>query len=157
MPSRSLLNHASFLPPLPAFLFRGTESSCALRKASLKSSQLSLTSLSLRTASHGILANNSLNSLKFTLPKYRVLTPLFARPTWLKITNLTWAWSLQPRLPPTLTPLMISSALVSSRSSNASPLVGQSKKRFSKKGSAETKGKRAWAWKSPGRVPPLLD
>ena len=91
LPSRSFLSHASFVPPLPAFLFRGTESSCALRKASLKSSQLSSTSLSLRTASHGILANNSLNSLKFTLPKYRVLTTLFARPTFLKITNLTRA------------------------------------------------------------------
>ena len=152
----SLLGHASFLPPLPAFSFRGTESSCTLRRALLKSS-LSSTSLSLRTASQRILANNSLNSLKFTIPNYRVLTPLFVRSAFLEIMNSTSAWSLQPRLPPALTPLMISSALVSSRSSNASPLVGQSKKRFSKKGSAETKGKRAWAWKSPGRAPPLLD
>ena len=105
MPSRSLLSYASFLPPLPTFLFRGTESSCAFRKASLKSSQLSSTSLSLGTASQGIWANNSLNSLKFALPKFRVLTPLFARPTFLEITNLTRAWSLQPWRPPTFNDL----------------------------------------------------
>ena len=75
------------LPPLPAFLLRGSESSCTLRRASLKTSRLCSTSLSLRTASQEIWANNSLNSLKFALPKFWVLTPLFARPTFLEITN----------------------------------------------------------------------
>jgi len=66
LPTRYLLSHTYFLPPLPAFFFRGTERTCALRKASMKSIQLSSTSLSLRTASQEILAN-SLNSLKSTL------------------------------------------------------------------------------------------
>jgi len=44
----------------------------------------------------------------------------------LKITNSTRAWSLQPRLPPTLLSLMLSSALVSIRSHKASSQVGLS-------------------------------
>jgi len=38
-----------------------------------------------KDASQETSANNSLNSLKFDLPKFRVLTPLFARPTFLEI------------------------------------------------------------------------
>ena len=49
----------------------------------------------------------------------------FARPVFFKITNSTSAWSLQPRLPPILTSLVLSSSLVSTRSSKASPGVGQ--------------------------------
>ena len=89
LPSRSLLIHAGFLPPLPAFIFREKESSWALRKASFKSSQLSSASLSLRTASQGILANNSLFFLNFALLKFRVRTLLYARPTFLEITTST--------------------------------------------------------------------
>ena len=110
---------AEFLLPLPAFLFWGMESSYALRKASLKSSQLCSTPLSLRTASQEISLNNSLNQAKFSLLNFRVLTPLFAMPTYLKMTNSTSAWLLQSRLPLVLTSLM-SSTLVSTRSSNAS-------------------------------------
>jgi len=47
----------------------------------------------------------------------------FSRPIFLAITNSVWAWSLQARLPPILTSLMRSFVLVSSRSSNASPMV----------------------------------
>lgn len=35
----------------------------------------------------------SLNSLKFALLRFRVLTPLFGRPAFLKITNSSRAWS----------------------------------------------------------------
>jgi len=74
----------------------------------------------------GNLSQQFLKQPKAVLPKFRVLTPLFARPTFLNITNSNRAQSLQPKLPPTLLPLMISSTLVSSRYSNASPLVGLS-------------------------------
>lgn len=61
------------------------------RKGILRSSQLCSTSLYPRTASQEILSNNYLNSLKFDLTNFRVLTQLFARPTFLKITNSTRA------------------------------------------------------------------
>jgi len=65
----------------------------------------------------GISSNNSLNSLKFALPKFRVLrlsvlTPLFANPVFLKIVNLTRAQLLRLRLLPILTSLMICYAVV---------------------------------------------
>jgi len=116
--SWSLPSHDGFPPSLPVFLVWGMEITCALRKASSKSSQLCSTPLSLRTASQEISSSNSLNSLKFT-----VLTQLFARLTFLKITNSLRARLLQPRLTPILMSLMISSALVNIRSSNISPLV----------------------------------
>jgi len=49
--------------------------------------------------------------MNFTLLKVRVLTPFFARPIFLKITNSTRVLLLQPRLPPILMSLMISPAL----------------------------------------------
>ena len=67
-----------------------------------------------------------LESQKFALLKFKVLTILFARPAFLPITNSTRAWSLQPRLPPILTSLMLSSALVRTGFSKASPQVGPS-------------------------------
>ena len=60
---------------------------------------------------------------KFALLKHRVLALLLAKPAFFKITNSTKAWSLQPRLPPVLTSLMPFSALVSIRSSKASPVM----------------------------------
>ncbi|KAK4806919.1 LOW QUALITY PROTEIN: hypothetical protein QYF61_012640 [Mycteria americana] len=45
---RSLLSHAGLLPSLPDFLHMGIESSCVLRKMSLKSCQLCSAPLSLR-------------------------------------------------------------------------------------------------------------
>ena len=60
---------------------------------------------------------SSLRIWKFALLKFRVLTLLFARHAFLQITNSTRAQSLQPRLPPILTSLMLSSALVSTSSS----------------------------------------
>ena len=63
---------------------------------------------------------------EFYSPKTQGLALLFARPSFFKITNSTKAWSLQPRLPPILTSLTLSSALVSTRSSKASPWVGPS-------------------------------
>ena len=47
-------------------------------------------------------------------------------PMFPEIMNSIMAWLLQPRLPPILMSLMISSTLVSTRSSNPSPLVGLS-------------------------------
>jgi len=47
--------------------------------------------MTLRTASEEISSNNSLNSPKFTILKFRVLTLLFSRPTFLKTTNPTRA------------------------------------------------------------------
>ena len=90
------------------FLCWVMESSCTLRKVYLKSCQLCLTPTSLRTASQGISSNNSLKSWNFVLLKFRVLTPLFARPTFLEILNSTRVCSLHPGLPTVLTSLMIS-------------------------------------------------
>ncbi|KAK4828551.1 hypothetical protein QYF61_027520, partial [Mycteria americana] len=92
------LSHASFFPSLPDFLHLGTESSCALWKASLKICQLCSAPLSLRTNSQGVLLTNSLKSWNFAFLKFR------------------------PRLPPILTSLMSSLALVTIRSSITSPL-----------------------------------
>ena len=94
------------------------ESRHALRRVSLKSCQLCSVPMPLRTCSQGIPLSSFLSSWKFALLKHRVLALLFARPAFFKITNSTKAWSLQPRLPPILTSLMLSSALVSTRSSN---------------------------------------
>ena len=63
---------------------------------------------------------------KFALLKHRVLALLLAKPAFFKITNSTKAWSLQPRLPPILMSLMLSSSLLSTRSSKASPQFGPS-------------------------------
>ncbi|KAK4832887.1 hypothetical protein QYF61_026437, partial [Mycteria americana] len=65
--NRSQLSHAGLLPSLPDFLHLGTESSCALWKASLKICQLCSAPLSLRTISQGVLLTNSLKSWKRTL------------------------------------------------------------------------------------------
>ena len=59
---------------------------------------------------------------EFILLKFRVLTPLFARLTFLEIMNSTRAWLVQPRLPLIVISFTISSALLSNRSSNASLL-----------------------------------
>jgi len=106
------------------FFYWMMESCCALRRVSLKSCQLCSVPMPLRTVSQGIPSSNSLSSLKFALLKFRVLTLLFARLAFFKITNSFRAWSLQPRLPPILTSVMRSSALVSTRSSKSSPRVG---------------------------------
>ena len=73
---RSVFSHAGLLPPVLSFLCWGMESSCALRKASLNCCQFCSIPLFLRTVSQGISSNNSLNSQKFTLLKFRVLTLL---------------------------------------------------------------------------------
>lgn len=58
-----------WFPAFSVFLCSGAESSCILRKVSLKSMQLCSTTLCLGTASQEISSNNSLNNLKFTLQK----------------------------------------------------------------------------------------
>lgn len=97
--SRSLLFKPHRFPVcLAYFLNIRMEGSCSLRKVSLKSCQLLSATLSLRTVFQGILPTNSLSSWNSTLPKFRVLTLLFARPVFLKIPNSAGVWSLQPRL-----------------------------------------------------------
>ncbi|KAK4815525.1 hypothetical protein QYF61_003217 [Mycteria americana] len=90
----------------------GIESSCALWKASLKICQLCSAPLSLRAVSQGVLLTNSLNSWNFAFLKFRVLTLLFTCPTSFRT----------PRLPPILTSPISSLALLTNRSSIASPL-----------------------------------
>ena len=111
--------------PSTWFFMLGMENSFALRKVSLKSCQLCSIAMSWRTVSHGIPSNYALNTLMFASLKFRVLTPRFVRPTFLEITNSIRAQSLQLRLPSVL-PSLIISALVSTWSSNASPMVGLS-------------------------------
>lgn len=86
---RSLTSHASYLPPPHVFLHLGTETSCALRKAYLKSWQFCSAPLFLRTAFQRASSSSSLHSLKFAFLKFRILTLLFTRPIFLKITNST--------------------------------------------------------------------
>ncbi|KAK4815575.1 LOW QUALITY PROTEIN: hypothetical protein QYF61_004092 [Mycteria americana] len=121
--SMSRFSHASLFPSLPDFLHLGTESSCALWKASLKICQLCSAPLSPRTISQGVLLTNSLKSWKFAFLKFKVLTIFLTCPISLRTVNATNARSLQPRLPPALTSLMSSLALVTIRSSIASPRV----------------------------------
>jgi len=65
--SRSLLSHASFLTSRRDFLCWRMESSCALRKVSLRSCQFCSICMSLRSVSQGISSCNCLNKWKFTL------------------------------------------------------------------------------------------
>lgn len=88
-----------------------------LRKVVLKRHQLWSAPLSLGTATQEILFTYPLNSCKLTLSVFRILTLL------LEITNSVRARLLQPSLPAISTPLMTSSPLVSTRSSNYSFLV----------------------------------
>jgi len=104
---RYLLSHTCFLLLLSAFLFWGLKSSCTLRKAFLKSRQLCFTPLPLKSSFQEVLFNMFLNNLNFAVLKVRILTPLFARPTFLKIMNSTRVWSLQPRLPLILISLIL--------------------------------------------------
>ena len=67
--NRSQLSHTSLLPSLPDFPHLDLESSCALRKASLKICQLCSTPLSWRTDSQGVLLTNSLKSWKMAFLK----------------------------------------------------------------------------------------
>lgn len=101
--SRSLLSHVGFQPPLVDFVYRGMESFCTLRKATLKCCQLCSVPLFLRTVFQGFLSNNSLNSPKFGLLKFRILTLLFTRSTSFEMTKSSRAWSVQLRQPPSIT------------------------------------------------------
>jgi len=92
---RSLLSHADQPPPLLSFFCWGIESSCAVRRLSLKSCQLCYVPVPSRTLSQEIPPCSSLSSQNFALLKFRVLTLLFATPALLQITNSTTAWSLQ--------------------------------------------------------------
>lgn len=98
----------------------GIESFYALRKVSFKSSQLYPIPMPLGRASPDSSSNNFLNSQNLSLLKFRVLTQHIGRPTFLEITNSTKAWSLQSKLPLIVISLMISSALVSTRSRKTS-------------------------------------
>ncbi|KAK4828977.1 hypothetical protein QYF61_001633 [Mycteria americana] len=93
--SMSRLSHASLFPSLPDFLHLGTESSCALWKASLKICQLCSAPLSLRTISQGVLLTNSLNSWKFAFLKFRVLTIVLACPISLRTATVETDRSLR--------------------------------------------------------------
>ncbi|KAK4822109.1 hypothetical protein QYF61_010037 [Mycteria americana] len=97
--SRSQLIHTGPLPSFPDFLHLGIESSCTLWKASLKICQLCSAPLSLRAVSQGVLLTNSLKSWKFAFLKFK------------------------PRLLAILTSPISSLALVTNRSSIASPLI----------------------------------
>jgi len=121
-----LLNTSSRVQPLQPAL--GDRELLCSQKGILKSSQLCSTPLYPRsaTATQEILSNDYLKSLNLDLTNFRVLTPLFARPMFLEITNSTRAWSLQPRLPPILMSSIISSLLMSIRSSNSSHLASLS-------------------------------
>lgn len=66
---RPSLSHAGLLASLPDFLYLASESSCALRKMSLKSSRLFSAPLSQSAASQGIPSAASLDNRKFALPK----------------------------------------------------------------------------------------
>ncbi|KAK4818676.1 hypothetical protein QYF61_017421 [Mycteria americana] len=87
--SMSPLIHAGLFPSLPDFLHLGTESSCALWKASLKICQLCSAPLSLRAVSQGVLLTNSLKSWKFAFLKFRVLTILLTCAISLRTVNST--------------------------------------------------------------------
>ena len=122
--SKYWLSHAGLLPSLPLFLHLGIKSSCTLWRASLNICQLCSAFLSLRAVSQGAILTNSLKSWNFAFPKFRILNLLFTWPFSLGTVNSTSTWSLQPRLPPCLTSLISSLALVTVRSSMASSLVG---------------------------------
>lgn len=87
-------NHSGFPYALLDFLNIRMEGSCALWKVSLKSCQLLSATLSLRTVFQGILPTNSLSGWNSTLPKFRVLALLFARPVFLENPNSAGVWSL---------------------------------------------------------------
>jgi len=95
-------------------------------KAFLKICQICSAPLSLRAVSQGVLLTNSLKSWKLVFLKFRVLITLLAFPIFLRSVNSTNACSLQPSLPPVLTSLMSSLALVSIMSSIASSWAGVS-------------------------------
>lgn len=102
------------------------DSSCALRTGFLKCCQLCTIHLNLRAGSQGISSNSSLNNLKFTLLRLRVLTLLFAMPIFLETMNSTRTWLLQPEVLPILTSLVGLSAPVSTKFRNAFPLLSLS-------------------------------
>ncbi|KAK4815922.1 LOW QUALITY PROTEIN: hypothetical protein QYF61_010179 [Mycteria americana] len=87
------LSHAGLFPSMPDCLHMGTESSCALWRASLKICQLCSVPLSLRTASQGVLPTSSLKSGKFAFLKFRVLTIFLTCPISLRTVNSTNAAS----------------------------------------------------------------
>lgn len=87
-------DHSGFPYALLDFLNIRMEGSCALWKVSLKSCQLLSATLSLRTVFQGILPTNSLSGWNSTLPKFRVLALLFARPVFLENPNSAGVWSL---------------------------------------------------------------
>jgi len=98
--------------PAQLLLLRDGEPSCS-QKGILKELPALFCAHALRTVSQGITLSSFLSSQKFALLKHRVPALLFARPAFFKITNSTKGQSLQPRLPPILTSLMLFSALVS--------------------------------------------
>lgn len=116
--SSSLLTYTAFLPLLLVFLYWGTESCCIFRMASLMGYQLCSGSLHLRRASQEISFSDSLNSLKFVLLKFRVLT--LPGPSSSRSQTLQNVLLIKPKLTPILTSLLISSALVSTRFRNIS-------------------------------------
>jgi len=77
-------------------MLRGGELFCS-QNGVLKEFQLCYVPVSKMTVSRGLPLNNSLNSWKFALLKYRDLTLLFARPILLQVANSMRTWLLQPR------------------------------------------------------------
>lgn len=100
--SSSLLSYAvsCLSSSLPDSLHLRITISCTLWKAS---SKIFPTILSLRAVSQGILLFNSLKSWKCAFLKFRVQILHFSWPISLRTANSPSAWSLQPRLLPTLT------------------------------------------------------
>ena len=127
-PQPSLLQAVQAQLPRPAFVGEVLQPSAHLRgpPLPLKSCQLCAAPMPLRTVSPGIPPSSSSSRQNFALLKFRVLALLFARPASLRIANSSEARSLQPRPPPILTSLTLSSSLASTRPREASPRVGPS-------------------------------
>ena len=87
---------------------------CDSMELSLRICHLCSAPLSLRTVSQGVLLTNSLKIWKFAFLKFRVLTIFLTFPISLRTVNSTY-------LPPIMMSLMSLLALVSIRSSTASP------------------------------------
>ena len=97
----------------------------AHRKVSLKSCQLC--PYTVNNSFTGDPVQQFLEQLKVCSPGVQSPDSAYCQASILNVTNSTRVWSLQPRLPPALTPLTLSSAaLVSTRSSKASHQIGPS-------------------------------
>lgn len=115
---KSSLSHDVLGPSLSKLIHVGIESSCALRKMSLKSWQL-FSFIVPESCFPRDLIHCCLNR-KIAFLNYSILALLFMWSMSLKTLNSTRISWLQPSLPPILTSLISYSVLVSNRPSNTS-------------------------------------